>query len=86
MKDFTIGGFVSACIFSGIAYFFTRSHSGLERYLIHYVVGLIAYFSYVAMMKHNHYDDHWKSMDIFTAFFSTGFAQWVPGLLILMFG
>ena len=86
LRDHSIGGFISATIASMIIYFFTKWRTPLEACLISYLFSVFSYFTFVALMKSANYQEHWDGMEIFTAFFASGIAQWGNVILCFIFG
>jgi hypothetical protein len=87
MRDHSMGGFWSACVVEGIAFFFVRNHiSGLGRVMGIMVPGLIAYYTYVGLKKSKDDDSQWSSQDVFIGFLVAVVAGWVPALLSFIFG
>jgi len=83
MRDYTMGAFWTACIISGISYFFSRNTLGLTAFLINYFAGIVAFFLYMAVKKTG---DSWTGEEILAAFFGAALAQWVPLFLCFIFG
>ena len=85
-KDHSIGGFVCATLASIIIYFFTKWRTPLEAYLLSYLFSVCSYLTFVALMKDSDYEKNWDGMEIFTAFFMSGIAQWGNAILCFIFG
>lgn len=86
LKDHSLGGFIVATIVSIVVYFFTKYWTPLECYLLSYLFSVISYLVFVALMKNTEYQEKWDGIEIFTAFFASGIAQWGNLTLCLIFG
>lgn len=85
MKDLTLNGFIVACVGAGIAYFLTKTCSGLESYLISFLLALAGYFAYLGIKKSSD-QSKWESGEVSSGFLASAFAQWVPVVLGFVLG
>tara|TARA_B100000959_G_C14541642_1_gene443863 strand:+ start:52 stop:342 length:291 start_codon:yes stop_codon:yes gene_type:complete len=95
MNDFTMGGFISGTIASGVAYIVMFSIwegllplEGFDSLLfgaVGYIVAIVGYFSYMGSKKSGDGTASWTSSEIGTGFFASLVAQWSFIPVVLFF-
>ncbi len=90
MRDHSMGGFWTACVLDGIAFFIVRDFPpGSGSYLGIYLVGLVGYFGYVAFMKTGRKEgeeESWTNSQVGTGFMVAAVAPIVIVPLFFVFG